>query len=521
MNDNSIDSGSFGSNNQTGEAAKRANATSGDFGTALASVMMPADSAAFVSGDLHALSAEVVDLLSTQAFSNGETTEASICEAFSGILLRHWDLCCIIAFLQREDGQFGEGYIHTHPHLDMVKARRAGALLAAMVEHTRHEQLVWLDDGRQSRTSETAQRESAKAELTKPGPVKSKPSKVEPTKMESPGDARQSVDMKHAEIQQAYIDAGLAGGLAVPIRARGVLVGVIVAVSSDAERLRVALRGIRFIAAPIVIAIGNARRASAMNEQRRHIERLVDELQLRRAALEEANVELQRIGRYRSLFLARMSHELRTPLTSILGFAEILLDHEDLTEAQRRFCGRIQASGLQLQASLTHLVDLSRLEAGHAEIFLHEFVVREMLRESCAAVGRLAQKQKVKIECYTDPRLCAIVSDEGKLRQVLYNFLAHAISRSPAGGHVNVRAEYVSPARFSITITDEGVPLLDPSYVFEPVNLDANEHGATMNELGLVIAHRLVTVLGGVVTLGTDAPHGLTVRLEIPSRPGE
>ncbi|MDQ3256380.1 MAG: hypothetical protein M3R15_21235, partial [Acidobacteriota bacterium] len=161
MNDNSIDSGSFASTHQTEDDAECADVNNGDFGTVMASVTMPATSATVVSGDLHALSAEVVDLLYTQAFSNGETTETSICEAFSGILLRHWDLCCIIAFLQREDGQFGESYIHTNPRLDVAKARRAGASLAAMVEHTGHEQLVWLDDGRQSRASETAQRESA------------------------------------------------------------------------------------------------------------------------------------------------------------------------------------------------------------------------------------------------------------------------------------------------------------------------------------------------------------------------
>ena len=57
-----------------------------------------------------------------------------------------------------------------------------------------------------------------------------------------------------------------------------------------------------------------------------------------------------------------MSHELRTPLTSILGFAEIMLDQEKLTEAQQRFCQKIQNSGMQLLASLNQLVDLSRLE---------------------------------------------------------------------------------------------------------------------------------------------------------------
>ena len=180
------------------------------------------------------------------------------------------------------------------------------------------------------------------------------------------------------------------------------------------------------------------------------IERLVEELRERTAELEDANRELHRIGRYRSLFLARMSHELRTPLTSILGFAEILIDHEDLSETQRRFCGKIQSSGFQLQASLNQLVDLSRLEAGQTELFLHEFSLREMLRESCATVGRLAQKQGVKIECSAAPELASIVSDEGKLRQVVYNFLAHAIGRSPAGSRVSICAAPSSPGRYSM-----------------------------------------------------------------------
>ena len=65
---------------------------------------------------------------------------------------------------------------------------------------------------------------------------------------------------------------------------------------------------------------------------------LIEQLKQRTVALEEANRELRHVSHYRSLFLARMSHELRTPLTSILGFTEIMLDQEKLTEAQQRFC---------------------------------------------------------------------------------------------------------------------------------------------------------------------------------------
>jgi signal transduction histidine kinase len=229
---------------------------------------------------------------------------------------------------------------------------------------------------------------------------------------------------------------------------------------------------------------------------------------------------LQRVGRYRSLFLERMSHELRTPLTSILGFAEIMLDQEDLTETQRRFCGKIQSSGFQLQASLNQLVDLSRLEAGKTELFLHEFSLRETLRESCSAVSRLAQKQGVKLECATEASVAGIVSDEGKLRQVLYNFLAFAIGRSPSGGSVRVHAASKEGACVRIGITDEGSPLEDPARIFEPVDIDApNERGTNMNELGLVIAHRLLGVLGGEVTLRDLDPAGLSIHLNLPARP--
>src|SRR4026208_1219954 len=148
-------------------------------------------------------------------------------------------------------------------------------------------------------------------------------------------------------------------------------------------------------------------------------ELLIDELKKRTAELEEANRELRRVSHYRSLFLARMSHELRTPLTSILGFAEIMLDQEKLSEAQQRFCQKIQNSGLQLLASLNQLVDLSRLEAGPAEIFLQELSFPDTLRETCVAVGRQAQKRDVKIEYNLAPEVTTIVSGRGRLRQVL------------------------------------------------------------------------------------------------------
>src|SRR5256885_9146133 len=83
----------------------------------------------------------------------------------------------------------------------------------------------------------------------------------------------------------------------------------------------------------------------------------VDGLRQRVAALEEEKQKLQQLVEYRSMFLSRLAHELRTPLTSILGFSEILISQERLTETQQGFCGRIQNSAQQLQLTLNQLSD--------------------------------------------------------------------------------------------------------------------------------------------------------------------
>lgn len=426
-----------------------------------------------------ALSAEIVDLLYTQTLSpDAISTPAQVCAAFSNMILRHWDLCCIVIYLRDEAGQLRETAVHTHEHLDEEKARAAGARFAAAAERRGDEVQTCLDED--------------------------------------------GSDRDEAQLRRALEEAGLRAGAAVPIHARGMVVGALVAVSYYPERLRAAMNGLRFIAAPVVIGVGNARRAEALRDQNQRIEQLVDELKRQSYAFEEANRELRRVAHYRSLFLARMSHELRTPLTSMLGFAEIMLDHETLTDAQRRFCLKIQASGLQLQTRLTQLVDLSRLEAGQSELFLHEFSLREVLRESCAAVARLAEKRSVRITCEPKAGLPSIVSDEGKLRQVLYNFFAHAISRSPEGAAVQVRAESPTPARFQIIIEDDGEAIHDMSSIFEPVDIDApSEKATSMTELGLAIARRLIDALGGTVTLASPEGRGLQVIIELPVRPPE
>ncbi|MGH9929333.1 MAG: sensor histidine kinase [Pyrinomonadaceae bacterium] len=248
------------------------------------------------------------------------------------------------------------------------------------------------------------------------------------------------------------------------------------------------------------------------------IAHLIEQLQVRTLELEAANRELRHVSQYRSLFLARMSHELRTPLTAILGFTEIMLDHEELSEPQQRFCQKIRNSGMQLLASLNQLVDLSRLEISPAEIFLQELCFPEILRETCAAVDRQAQRRSVDIECNMAPEVTTIVSDQERLRQALYTFLVWAISRSKEGQRVTIDAKLLDGGSLLVQIGDEGEPIEDMSRVFDPV--DTPGTGKTdLNELGIIVGRRLLEAIKGNVTLENRESTGLRTVIELPAGP--
>jgi two-component system sensor histidine kinase BarA len=240
----------------------------------------------------------------------------------------------------------------------------------------------------------------------------------------------------------------------------------------------------------------------------------LDRLGRQMTALEEENRKLKQMAEYRSAFLARLAHELRTPLTSILGFSEILLGQEVLTEVQRGFCERIQNSAQQLQGSLNQLSDLSRLEAGQSDLQPEEFALDDLLRESCAGVARQAQKQNAELRWQTAPDLPMIVSDRAKLRQVLYNFLAYAITRSP-GSLVVVTAE-MDALGFVVKIEDEGEAPADSTAFVE---LDSSNRRAGTSELGLAIARRNIDLLGATLSFQNRQPRGLQVAIHFPPAP--
>ena len=223
---------------------------------------------------------------------------------------------------------------------------------------------------------------------------------------------------------------------------------------------------------------------AAENDARVIDDASVDGLRQRVAKLEEEKQKLQQLVEYRSRFLSRLAHELRTPLTSILGFSEILISQERLTETQRGFCERIQNSAQQLQQTLNQLSDLARQ----------------------------AKKQDVRLSYEAPSDLPPILSDRIKLGQVVYNFLAYAIARSPEAAQVTITGNEEARG-FRIRIEDEGDEVADPAR-FE-VELARGRVGCS--ELGLAIAKQNVDLLGAVLKIQNQPSRGLQISILLPA----
>ncbi|MEA2205361.1 MAG: two-component system, NarL family, sensor histidine kinase BarA [Blastocatellia bacterium] len=229
----------------------------------------------------------------------------------------------------------------------------------------------------------------------------------------------------------------------------------------------------------------------------------------------ETIAELRRFAEYRSLMLANLAHDLRTPLTAILGFAEILIEFERLTESQRALCDRIQNSGWELQNMIQVLSDLSRLDSDDSALVRREFPLPGTLRELESAFLRKLQKKKISLVWEVADDLISLNSDQSKLRQVLYNLLACAIARSPIEGNIRVAATASEGKGLLLRIEDEG-EFLDCALGFDALSACVAGDNPTLQGVGLEISQRLVQVLGGAIKLESRKPRGLAIVLHLP-----
>ena len=235
------------------------------------------------------------------------------------------------------------------------------------------------------------------------------------------------------------------------------------------------------------------------------------------AELEEARTAADQANRSKSEFLANMSHEIRTPMNAIIGMTELVLD-SGLTAGQRENLEVVSNSADLLLSLLNDILDFSKIEAGRLDLELTPFDLMRVLDDTVDTFALRAHQQGLEIACDVDADVpTAVIGDPTRLRQVVVNLVSNALKFTEKG-EVTVRVGCQSDddasctLRFAISDTGVGISPERQAAIFEAfTQADGSitrQYGGT--GLGLTISRRLVSLMGGALSVESEVGEGST-----------
>lgn len=258
---------------------------------------------------------------------------------------------------------------------------------------------------------------------------------------------------------------------------------------------------------PVVMAVFRD-----ITEQRR----VEEEIRLARDSAQKANEA-------KNDFLANMSHEVRTPLNGILGLTEILL--EDETETHKiDHLKDIKRSGESLLEIVSEILDFSRIETGRIQIEKMEFDLGGLVRRVIRMFAVKCHDRGLEMLCDFEPQaMGTCLGDPVKIRQILVNLVGNAVKFTENGFvMLTVRSsregEKEQGVRFVVRDTGIGIPddqigqIFDRFYQVDS-SMSRRQGGAG---LGLSICKRLITAMGGTISVSSKFNDGSSFEVELP-----
>jgi signal transduction histidine kinase/DNA-binding response OmpR family regulator len=301
-----------------------------------------------------------------------------------------------------------------------------------------------------------------------------------------------------------------------------------------------------------------------LQQQNRELVQMLDELRARQEELSELNAELadtnrgvialyaeldekadhlRRADQLKSKFLSNMSHEFRTPLNSILALTRLLLERVDgpLTAGQETQVGYVRKSAQDLYELVNDLLDLARVEAGKIVIRPSEFSIDDLFGALRGMLRPLLLNPAVALTFADTSDLPPVRSDEGKVSQILRNFIANALKFTESG-EIRVSARLVNagePLRipherlgeepdppiadqplilFAVEDTGIGIAAIHHEHIFQEFGQLENpiQRQVRGTGLGLPLSRKLAQLLSGDVRLRSAEGLGSTFAAIIP-----
>lgn len=240
-------------------------------------------------------------------------------------------------------------------------------------------------------------------------------------------------------------------------------------------------------------------------------QKLVEEERGMRVAAQAANEA-------KSRFLSSMSHELRTPLNSIIGFVGVILMglSGPLTEEQQKHLEEVDRSARHLLALINDILNLSRIEAGEAELVVQPINCTPIVEDIYGSLKIQAHAKNLEFEMYTPGPLMAL-GDARATKQVLLNLVANAI-KFTRSGKVEIRGSRADDkVQISVIDTGIGIDKHDQLRLFQPFGQIDEETRHEGTGLGLHLSKSLAEHMAGSISVESEIGKGSTFTLYLPA----
>ncbi len=260
--------------------------------------------------------------------------------------------------------------------------------------------------------------------------------------------------------------------------------------------------------------------AEELHDQADELKNNTIELQHQNTLLDIEKKKVEEANKLKSEFLSNMSHELRTPLNSIMALSKILLEHSrnKLSKEESNYLEIIERNGRRLLAIINDILDLSRIEAGKMEVISQKVSIESLLYTTAENLQTLAKEKDLELEVFIPERLPMVITDEFRLHQVLTNIVGNAIKFTEKG-EVTISGTYDSEF-VNICVKDSGIGISEE--MLESIFDEFRQVDGSISRryegtgLGLAIAKKIMSILGGSISVKSKLDEGSEFMVRVP-----
>lgn len=220
-------------------------------------------------------------------------------------------------------------------------------------------------------------------------------------------------------------------------------------------------------------------------------------------------------------FLANISHDIRTPLNAIIGFTDLLSRDEISDEERHKFIETIRSNSDNLLYMVNNILNLSQIDSGMVKVEKSHFDVKELMENIYQTYNPLMLSDAVKLSMITESETeeTLIYSDKNLIYQILTNLLNNSIKFTKKG-QITLGVKINKDITFYVKDTGPGIPKNMQDIIFDRFkqlaeNRDPYNKGVG---LGLAICSDIVKLLGGSISLISDATIGTYIHFTIPNK---